>query len=135
MIISRIFAVIAVALTLEGFACQTTHATLVGLLNIAGSAPGPGGASDGTSFHDAKVGGGSNAFSSMTGALVAIASPSMFLDSSSVDYSLWSVGGFTLDLVFGKRTDGPLQRIISGTATIFGPGSSPTFGAQWKYTS
>jgi len=139
MITPKTFLVIAVVLTLEGFACQRTQATpmpIVGLLNISGSGPAPGGESVSPSFFDVAVGGGANGSFSIiqTGAPVAIASPFMFLGSSTVQPSFWSVNGFTLELSFGNVIFDPDKITMSGMATIFAPGAKPT-DAQWTYTS
>jgi len=124
---------IAVVLTLAGFACQETQATPIsGLLSISGSAPGPGGSSGQLGFFGAAVDEGTNpSFNIMPDTPVAIASPSMFFDSSVVTSSLWSVGGFTLDLEnpvhFGNK--------IFGSATIFSPEGQAVSGVDWTYTS
>jgi hypothetical protein len=135
----RPFLVIAVVLTLAGFGSQETQATPVpisGLLNISGSGPGPGGASVSPDFFDVQVDAGSNgSFTGMANKAVAIASPSIFLGLSSTGTSLWSVGGFTLELTLEEVISDPDQITMSGPAIIFAPGTNPTFGAQWTYTS
>jgi hypothetical protein len=132
MTTSKIFLVIAAVAILAGFACPQADATpIFGVLNISGSAPGPGGSSGRTGFFGVAVDEGTNSFNIMQGTLVAIASPSMFFDSSTVASSLWSVGGFTLDLSFGNR----INDSIYGTATIFAPGVQPVPGVEWTYTS
>ena len=139
MITSRTFLVIAAVATLAGFACPATQATqmpIAGLLNIKGSAPGPGGSSGSASFLGVGVNGPRNgAFGFLqTGAPVAIASPSIFFDSSAVALSLWSVGGFTLELE-NPIHDPNNPYKIDGTATIFAPGAAPVSGVEWTYTS
>ena len=139
MITPKTFLMIAVVLTLEGFACQTTRATpmpTVGLLNISGSGPGRFSSSLTPSFLDVVVDGPRNGTFSLlqTGEPVAIASPSMFFDSSAVQPSLWSIGGFTLALFSSPilDLDNPIK---DGTATIFAPGVQPVSGVEWRYTS
>jgi len=137
---SKAILVIAVVLTLAGFTCQEAQATqmpIVGLLNISGSGPSPSALSASSSFSDVAVDEGTNGSFSIIqiGAPVAIASPSMFLGSSTAVSNLWSVGGFTLELNFGKVISDPHQITMSGSATIFAPGAAPVSGAQWKYTS
>jgi hypothetical protein len=136
MKISKTFLVTAVVLTLAGFACQEMQATptpIAGLLNITGSAPGPNGASARPGFFGAAVDDGTNGYFDIMqkGTPVSIASPSMFFDSSVVASSLWSVGGFTLELG-NPIHDG--NKIV-GTATIFAPGLQPISGVEWIYTS
>src|SRR6185295_18029172 len=102
MITSKAILVIAVVLTLAGFTCQEAQATqmpIVGLLNISGSGPSPSALSASSSFSDVAVDAGTNGSFSIIqiGAPVAIASPSMFLRSSTAVSNLWSVGGFTLE--------------------------------------
>ena len=139
IITPKTFLIISVVLTLAGFACPATRATqmpIAGLLNISGSAPGPGGSSGSASFLDVGVNGRRNgAFRFLqTGAPVAIASPSIFLDSSAVAPSLWSVGGFTLELENPIHDPNNPDK-IDGTATIFAPGVQPVSGVEWTYTS
>ena len=138
----KIFLVIAAVVTLAGFASQQAQATpmpIVGLLTISGSGPAPGGESVSPSFFGVAVGLGANGSFSIiqTGAPVAIASPFIFLGSSVTESSLWSVGGFTLELQFGNLISDPAHHKItmSGMATIFAPGAVPLSGAEWTYTS
>jgi hypothetical protein len=72
-----------------------------------------------------------------TGALVAIASPSIFLGLSTVQPSLWTVGGFTFELSFGNVISHPNQHQLTfkGPATIFAPGFVSPTDARWIYTS
>ena len=136
----KIFLVIAAVVTLAGFASQQAQATpmpIVGLLTISGSGPAPGGESVSPSFFGVAVGLGANGSFSIiqTGAPVAIASPFIFLGSSTVQPSLWSVNGFTLELSFGTVIFDPDKITMSGMATIFAPGAVPLSGAEWTYTS
>ena len=137
---SKTFLVIAVVLTVAGFASQEMQATpmpIVGLLNISGSGPARGGASVSGGLLDVVLGAGtSGSFSNIQrGTPVAIASPDIFLGSSTVQASLWSVGGFTFVLNLGSVISDPQQITMSGTGTILTAGASPTYGARWKYTS
>ena len=143
---SKTFLVVAVVLTFAGFASQEMQATpmpIVGLLNISrsgnisGSGPAPGGASvSGGLLDGVLVAGTSGSFSNIQrGTPVAIASPAIFLGSSTVEESLWSVGGFTFLLNLGSVTSDSQQITMSGTGTILTAGASPTYGARWKYTS
>ena len=130
---------LVIALTLAGFACQTTQATpmpIAGLLNIRGSGPSLSGSNVSLSFFGVGVDGPRNgAFGVLQGgAPVAIASPSIFFDSTAFAPSLWSVGGFTLELGNPIR-DRNNPNKIEGTAMIFAPGVQPVSGVEWTYTS
>lgn len=142
---SKTFLVIAVVLTLAGFASQEVQATpmpIVGLLNISGSGPAPGAAAPGAASVSGRlldvvlVARTSGSFSNIQrGTPVAIASPAIFLGFSTVEASLWSVDGFTFVLNPGSVISDSQQITMSGTGTILTAGASPTYGARWKYTS
>ncbi|MBV9009632.1 MAG: hypothetical protein JO354_10790 [Verrucomicrobia bacterium] len=115
-------------------------AQITGLLNISGTATfntnSLATATAVTNFSDVTVGGGNTgSFSGIPiGSAVAMTSPYIFTPSTSTP-SLWSVGGFTFDLLTSTvtmQTNNFLS--IKGTGIISGNNYDPTRGV-WAFTT
>jgi hypothetical protein len=138
MTLSKTFALIAVACSMAFAGAQAAQIT--GLLNISGTATfnttSLATATSVTNFSNVTVGAGNTgSFSSIPiGSAVAMASPYIFNPSTSTP-ALWSVGGFTFDLLTSTvtmQTNNFLS--IKGTGIITGNNYDPTPGV-WAFTT